>query len=151
MDDRFLTAAITGTLMLFAYLIPAVMRYLNNKNQREFDIRKELLNEQKRIYQEFMIALQYIVNEQGPDQFLALQEATVKVAMFGDDKTSNACSAYYMDVVRAQQGSRKLLTQEEHQEHQTAVLNSIRQAIGLGPFDYFELVGFRPESKNQNA
>lgn len=137
--------------MLLAYLIPAVMRYLNDKSQREFDISKELLNEQKIIYQELMIALQRIVNEQGPAQFLALQEALVRVPTFGDDKTANASDAYYRDIVRAEQGFRKPLTREEHQEHHTAVVNSMRQAIGLSPLDYFELVGFQPESKNQNA
>lgn len=151
MDDTLLTAVIAALSALSGSLIPTVVGYLNNNKQREFEFKKALFDKQTDIYLELMLSLQEMVNTRSNEQFIALQQVALKVAIFGDDKTSKAFNKYYRDVIKSGQNVRKPLTPEEHKNHQVLVLNGMREQLGMRPLDDFEIVAFRPNQNQRNT
>lgn len=147
MDDKILIAIISASSALIGSLIPTLLSYFKNKDQNEFELKKDLLVNQKVVYDEILIALQNMINNQGNEEFKALQKASIKLAIYGDNNSSNAMNDYYNDVIKAGQNLRKPLTKDEHKNYQERIINGIRQNLGLEKFDSFEIVGFRPESK----
>ncbi len=147
MDDKILIAIISASSALIGSLIPTLLTYFKNKDQNEFELKKDLLVNQKVVYDEILIALQNMINNQGNEEFKALQKASIKLAIYGDNNSSKAMNDYYNDVTKAGQNLRKPLTKDEHKNYQERIINGIRQNLGLEKFDSFEIVGFRPESK----
>ncbi|MFA6213638.1 MAG: hypothetical protein WC714_29650 [Candidatus Obscuribacterales bacterium] len=137
-------AIISALSALCGSLIPTVFSYLSNKEQRDFELKKELFNRQKDLYVELFLVLQNMMNVQGNDEFIKLQEAAIKISTFGAYEPSQAFNKYYIQLIRSAQNTRAALTPQEHQEHQKTILNTMRQAMDLEPLDDFELIAFRP-------
>lgn len=147
MDDKILIAIISASSALIGSLIPTVIAFLKNKEQNDFELKRDLLNNQKGVYGEIMIALQNVINKQGDNEFRELQKASIKLSIYGDNSSSKAMNDYYNEITKSAQQSRKALTKDEHKMFQMRIINGIRQNLGLEKFDSFEIVGFRPESK----
>lgn len=146
MDDKILIAIISASSALIGSLIPTLFTYFKNKEQNEFELKKDLLTNQKVVYDEIMIALQNIINNQRNEEFKALQKASIKLAIYGDNDSSKAMNEYYNELTKNGQGLRIPLTKDEHKTFHERIINGIRKNLGLETFDSFEIVGFRPES-----
>jgi len=143
MEDKLLIAALAVLSALLGSVIPTAFNYWNNKQQRSFELQKSLLSTQKDLYLELMLSLQEIINHQENQQFYKLQECAIKAAIYGDNATSQAFYKYYNDIIHLAQNKRGL-TPQEHQKHQSKILNSMRESLGLKPINEFEIIGFRP-------
>ena len=146
MDDKILIAIISAGSALIGSLIPTIITFLNNKEQNSFELKRDLLNNQKGVYGEIMIALQNVINKQGNEEFRELQKASIKLSIYGDNSSSKAMNEYYNEITKSGQQLRKPLTPEEHKIFQMRIINGIRKNLGLEKFDSFEIVGFRPEN-----
>lgn len=147
MDNTILIAIISASSALVGSLIPTLFTYFKTKEQNEFELKKDLLANQKVVYDEILIALQNMINNQGNEEFKALQKASIKLAIYGDNDSSNAMNDYYNEVTKSGQNLRDPLTKDEHKNYQKMIINGIRKNLGLEEFESFEIVGFRPESK----
>ena len=86
MDDKLLIALVAAGSAFLGSVIPTLFNFLNNKEQRQFEIKKLLLEKQKAAYFELLSALQAIINEQtSEDRFRALQVAGNQVAIYGEE------------------------------------------------------------------
>src|SRR5690554_6353312 len=145
MDDKLLIALVAAGSALLGAVIPTVFNFFNNKKQRDFEIRKILLEKQKAAYFELLSCLQAMINQQGnEDLFRALQVAGNQVAIYGDESTSEEYLSYYYALVSGAQGNRQPLTSKEHKDYQTKIMNAMRKGVGLGEIDSFEIIGFHP-------
>ena len=144
MTETIQIALISAGSALFGALIPTILSYLNNKEQNQFELKRDLLNNQKNAYRELMIALQNVISNQGNDEFRALQKAIIELSIYGDNISSHAMNNYYSALTSASTGRRNHLTSEEHKEFQKEVINGIRKNLGLKEFETFEIIGFRP-------
>jgi hypothetical protein len=146
MSETIQIALISAGSALFGALIPTILSYLNNKEQNKFELKRDLLNNQKNVYRELMISLQNVINNQGNDEFIILQKTIVELSIYGDNISSNAMNNYYREMTSAAMGQRNHLTNEEHKKFQQEVMNGIRKNLGLKEFETFELIGFRPQN-----
>jgi len=147
MNDTILIAIISASSALVGALIPTLFTYFKNKEQNKFELKKGLLENQKVVYDEILIALQNMINHQGNEEFKALQKASIKLAIYGDNDSSKAMNDYYNEVTKSGQSLRNPLSKDEHKNYQKRIINGIRKNLGLEEFDTFEIVGFRPETK----
>ena len=146
MDDKVLIAIISATSALVGSLIPTIFNFLNNKTQNGFTLKRDLLENQKNVYWVIMIALQNIINKNGENEFLELQKAAIKLSIYGDNNSSKAINNYYNELVKSAQGTRDLLTSDEHRNFQKSIINGMRNNLGLDEFESFEIVGYRPKN-----
>ncbi|MFD1602355.1 hypothetical protein ACFSJW_21995 [Flavobacterium artemisiae] len=144
MNETIYIALISAGSALLGALIPTIISYLNNKEQNKFELKRDLLNNQKTAYKELMIALQNVISYQGNEQFRELQNASIILSIYGDNFSSNAMNDYYTQLVSASLEKRPHLTSDEHKSFQTEIINGIRTNLGLQKFDSFEIIGFRP-------
>ena len=152
MDNTVFIALIAAGSAILGSVIPTIFNFWNNAQQREFEIKKILLEQQKAAYYELLSALQSIMNEQtSEDRFLALQVAGNQVAIYGDKKASQEYLNYYYAMVSQSQGKRPPLASVEHKGHQTKIMNAMRKGMGLDEIDSFEIIGFNPPSSHNNA
>jgi anionic cell wall polymer biosynthesis LytR-Cps2A-Psr (LCP) family protein len=147
MNETLLIAIISASSALIGSLIPTLFTYLKNKEQNEFELKKDLLENQKIVYDEILIALQNMINHQGNEEFKALQKASIKLAIYGDNDSTKAMNEYYNELTKSGQNLRSPLIKEEHKNYQKRIINGIRKNLGLEELDSFEIVGFRPEAK----
>lgn len=145
MDITIKIAIISACSALIGSLIPTLISYFNNKIQNDFELKKDLRQNQKEVYNDIMIALQEMINKQETETFYVLQKATIKLAIYGDNKSSKAMNKYYDEIVKSAQKKRPPLTPEEHKKHQENLINGMRENLGLDNFDSFEVVGYRPK------
>lgn len=145
MTETIQIALISACSALFGALIPTILSYFNNKEQNQFELKRDLLNNQKNAYRELMIALQNIISKQDNDKFRALQNAINELSIYGDNISSNAMNNYYREMINANINKREPLTSEEHKQFQQEVINGIRKNLGLNEFETFEIIGFSPE------
>jgi hypothetical protein len=152
MDEKLLIGLVAAGSAILGYVIPTVFNFWTNKEQREFEIKKLLLEKQKAAYFELLSTLQAMINEQNSEnRFRALQVAGNQVAIYGDAKTSQEYLNYYYELVSQGQGRRQPLTSDDHKKHQTAIMNAMRKGIGLDEIKSFEVIGFHPPSFDANA
>lgn len=144
MDERLLAALVGGGAALIGSLIPTVFGYLNAKRDREFEEKRALLEKQRELYNELMQILQKIINASSEQNFVDLQQAMLKTAIFCDDETSAAANDYYNALVASQQPDGLPMNKAEHQCHHRRILNGMRTNLGLKPLTSFEIVAFRP-------
>ncbi|MFV8343607.1 hypothetical protein [Flavobacterium sp. XS2P39] len=145
MDDKILIAIISASSALVGSFIPTIFTYFKTKDQFQFELKKDLLANQKSVYDGILIALQNMINNQGNEEFEALQKASIKLAIYGDNNSAKAMNEYYNEVTKSGRNARIPLTKEEHKEYQEKIINGIRQNLGLNKLDSFEIVGFRPD------
>ena len=150
MDHPFLIALVAAFSALIGSLIPTLFNYWNNNKQRNFEVKKIILEKQKDVYLELLLAMQDLVNyEKNHEYFFRLQKSGLQVAIYGDEKASQAFHDYYYDLIRSSLGGRDKLSADEHRQHQANILNSMRSGLGLGKIAKFEIVAFRPKEAQQ--
>mgnify|MGYP006078721413 CR=1 FL=1 len=144
MDDKILIGIISASSALIGGLIPTLFAYFNTKNQNEFELKKDLLANQKNVYNEVLIALQNIINNSGVEETKAFQKTTNKLAIYGDNVSAKAMNDYYNELINNIQKLREPVTRAEHRKYQKRIINGIRKNLGLEELNSFEIVGFRP-------
>ena len=124
MEEKLLIAVVATISALIGSAIPTLFNYWNNNKQRDFEIKKALLDKQKDAYLELLLTLQNLINHQDDqNHFFRLQTAGLQVAIYGNKEASKAFLDYYYDLVHQSQGGREPLTTEEHQCYQAQILN----------------------------
>ena len=136
-------AIISAVSALLGSLIPQIFGYLTHKKNKEFELKKPILDLQRDSYGDLMSALQNCVNDMSKDKFLVFQKSCLDVFIFGDNKTATISYAYYSSILRGEI-SKSPLTNEQHKEFHQKILNAIRENFKLGSLDSFELIGFNP-------
>lgn len=145
MDEKLLIALVAGGSALLGSVIPTIFNFWNNKQQRDFEVKKLLLEKQKAAYFELLSTLQAMINEQdSKERFLALQSAGNQVAIYGNKETSQEYLDYYYAIVSGAQGQRPPLSSDDHKNYQTAIMNAMRKGMGLAEIRSFEVISFRP-------
>ena len=144
MNDTILIAIISASSALLGALIPTIITYLNNKEQNELELKRDLLNNQKNAYKQLMLSLQKLINNFTDDDFKELQKAIIEFSIYGDNLSSKAMNIYYSEMTNASNGLRPLLSNVEHKQFQMEIMNGIRKNLGLEEFESFEIVAFRP-------
>lgn len=145
MDDKLLVAVIAGSSALLGSLIPTLVGFFNNRCQRAFELKKELIARQRTAYSQMLLNLQATMNN-GNEGFQKLQQSILEVAVYGDKETAAAVHKYYLALVH--RGAE--LKKEEHAQFQTGILNAMRANLDLKPLDSFELVRFTPDDIQAN-
>jgi hypothetical protein len=145
MDDKLVVALVAGGAALLGSLIPTVAGYLNNKTQREFDVKKALLEKQRQVYSDLMLSLQRMINTSMTNTSTAevisdLQRAVLHVSIYGDNSTAAALNDYYNALIASAQPGGSLLQKPQHQSHQRLILNGMRASMDLAPLASFEIV-----------
>ena len=144
MEDKIFIAIIAASSALLGSLIPTVMNYLNSREERNFETKKDLQKKQKEVYLELMLSLQDMINYQTDNsKFFNLQNSVIKASLYADDKTAQTFYDYYDNLVESSQNMQPL-TQEDHHRFQSGILNSIRESMGLDSIEEFKIVGFHP-------
>ena len=62
MDEKLLIALVAAVSALIGSAIPTLFNYWNNNKQREFEVKKALLEKQRQIYSDLMLCLQQMIN-----------------------------------------------------------------------------------------
>lgn len=130
MDNTICTAIIAAGSACLGALIPSVFSYLGKRAEYKNDRNAKLEEIRRRVYNEYIDALQTMINVGNRDNFLLLQACTNKLLLFAGPKLSALVNQHYNDIVqRTNQG--KLLTLEEHTGYQTAIFNAMREELGV--------------------
>jgi hypothetical protein len=143
MDEKILIGVISASSAIIGGIIPTLSAYFNTKNQNEFELKKDLIANQKNVYDEVLIALQNIINNSGVEENKAFQKASNKLAIFGDNASAKAMNDYYYELINAQKLGVPVTT-DEHRNYQKRIINGIRKNLGLEELNSFEILGFRP-------
>ncbi len=118
MDEKLLIALVAGGSTILGSIIPTVLNFWNNKLQRDFEIKKLLLEKLKAAYFDLLSTLQSMINQPyRQDHFLALQGAGNQVAIYGDRNTFQNYLDYYNALVSAALGQKRPLTLEENKNY----------------------------------
>ena len=130
MDNTLLTALIAAGSACIGALIPSLFSYLAKRKEYENDRNAKLEEIRRKVYNEYIDALQAMINVGNRDNFLPLQASTNKLLLFAGPKLSSLVNQHYNDIVqRTLQG--KPLTLEEHTRYQTDIFNAMREELGV--------------------
>ncbi len=143
MSSELLLAIVSASSALIGALIPTWFNYKNNLKQNKFITERALHEKQKEVYWLVMSALQNIINDMSPSNFLELQKAVISISVYGDNETSKSMNNYYRALVESAK-TMALLSSQEHQKYQTDIINGMRINLGLEQLHKFEIIGYRP-------
>lgn len=130
MDNTLLTALIAAGSACIGALIPSLFSYLGKRKEYENDRKAKLEEIRRKVYNEYIDALQTMINVGNRDNFLPLQASTNKILLFAGPRLSSLVNQHYNDIVqRTLQG--KPLTLEEHTRYQTDIFNAMREELGV--------------------
>jgi hypothetical protein len=130
MDNTLLTAIIAAGSACIGALIPSLFSYLGKRKEYENDKKAKLEEIRRKVYNEYIDALQNMINVGNRDNFLPLQASTNKLLLFAGPKLSDLVNRHYYDIVqRTLQGNP--LTLEEHTRYQTDIFNAMREELGV--------------------
>ena len=130
MDNTLLTALIAAGSACIGALIPSLFSYLGKRKEYENDRKAKLEEIRRKVYNEYIDALQTMINVGNRDNFLPLQASTNKILLFAGPRLSSLVNQHYNDIVqRTLQG--KPLTLEEHTRYQTGIFNAMREELGV--------------------
>ena len=130
MDSTLLTAIIAAGSACIGALIPSLFSYLGKRKEYENDRKAKLEEIRRKVYNEYIDALQTMINVGNRDNFLPLQASTNKILLFAGPRLSSLVNQHYNDIVqRTLQG--KPLTLEEHTRYQTGIFNAMREELGV--------------------
>lgn len=130
MDNTLLTAFIAAGAACLGALIPSLFSYLGKRKEYENDKKAKLEEIRRKVYNEYIDALQAMINAGNRDNFLSLQASTNKILLFAGPILSSLVNQHYNDIVqRTLQG--KPLTLEEHTRYQTDIINAMREELGV--------------------
>lgn len=151
MDEKLLIALVAAVSALIGSAIPTLFNYWNNNKQREFEVKKALLEKQRQIYSDLMLHLQQIINTNKNEDFFGFQQAVLQVSIYGDDSTASALNEYYTAIIASAQPGGLPLGKNQHQYHQNRILNGMRANLNLKPLPTFEIVSFRPLAETNDT
>lgn len=130
MDNTLLTAFIAAGAACLGALIPSLLSYLGKRKEYENDKKAKLEEIRRKVYNEYIDALQAMINAGNRDNFLSLQASTNKILLFAGPILFSLVNQHYNDIVqRTLQG--KPLTLEEHTRCQTDIFNAMREELGI--------------------
>ena len=130
MDNTLLTAFIAAGSACLGALIPSLFSYLGKRKEYENDKKAKLEEIRRKVYNEYIDALQAMINAGNRDNFLSLQACTNKILLFAGPRLSSLVNQHYNYIVqKTLQG--KPLTLEEHTRYQTDIFNAMREELGV--------------------
>ncbi len=93
MGINMLTAVIAALSALLGALVPTVASHVNANRQRTFELKKDLLATQRKLYADVMNTLQRMVNGGGDSEFPRMQEALIEISILGDAREASRSPA----------------------------------------------------------
>ena len=130
MENTILTALIAAGSACIGALIPSLFSYLGKRKEYENDKKAKLEDIRRRVYYEYIEALQTMINDGNRDNFLLLQASTNKLLLYAGSKLSGLINQYYNDIVKKTLQSEPL-TLEEQTRYQTDIFNEMRKELGI--------------------
>lgn len=130
MDSTLLTAIIAAGSACIGALIPSLFSYLGKKKEYKNDREAKLEEIRRKEYNNYIEALQTMVNDGNRDNFLILQACTNRILLFAGPKLSVLVNKYYNEVVQRTL-QQKPLTLEEQTRYQTNIFNTMRKELGV--------------------
>ena len=130
MDSTLLTAIIAAGSACTGALIPSIFSYLGKQKEYENDRDAKLEEIRRKEYNNYIEALQTMVNDGNRDNFLTLQACTNRILLFAGPNLSVLINNYYNEVVQRTL-QQKPLTLEEQTTYQTNIFNAMRKELGV--------------------
>ena len=130
MDSTLLTAIIAAGSACIGALIPSLFSYLGKKKEYKNDRDAKLEEIRRKEYNNYIEALQTMVNDGNRDNFLILQACTNRILLFAGPYLSVLINNYYNEVVQRTL-QQKPLTLEEQTTYQTNIFNAMRKELGV--------------------
>lgn len=130
MDNTLLTALIAAGSACIGALIPSLFSYLGKRKDYKNDRDAKLEEIRRMEYDNYIKALQTMVNEGNKDNFLTLQACTNRILLFAGPELSVLVNKYYNDIVQRTLQQKPLIS-EEHTRYQTDIFNAMREELGI--------------------
>ena len=130
MDSTLLTAIIAAGSACIGALIPSLFSYLGKREEYKNDRDAKLEEIRRKEYNNYIEALQTMVNDGNRDNFLTLQTCTNRILLFAGPELSVLVNKYNNEVVQRTL-QQKPLTLEEQTTYQTNILNAMRKELGI--------------------
>lgn len=130
MDSTLLTAIIAAGSACIGALIPSLFSYLGKRKEYKNDRDAKLEEIRRKEYNDYIEALQTMVNEGNRENFLTLQASTNRILLFAGPELSVLVNKYYNDIVQRTLQQRPL-TLEEQTTYQTNIFNTMRKELGV--------------------
>ncbi len=128
--------------LLSAIIGAVVTAAANYWFQKRSESEKQIREKQKEVYFRYLTALQLFKNSPNDVQlFYEFQNAVNAICLYGDNETSLAVKDYFEALVKV--GNRELTLQScDYINHETKIINAMRDSLGLKKFDKFIMVKF---------
>ena len=130
MDSTLLTAIIAAGSACIGALIPSLFSYLGKRKEYKNDRDAKLEEIRRKEYNDYIEALQTMVNEGNRENFLTSQASTNRILLFAGPELSVLVNKYYNDIVQRTLQQRPL-TLEEQTTYQTNIFNTMRKELGV--------------------
>lgn len=130
MDINVSIALIAAFSACLGALIPSLFSYFGKKVEYENDSKAKLEEIRRKACNDFIDALQTMINSSNRDSFLALQTSTNKLLLFAGPELSILVNKYFNDLVQ-RTNQYKPLTLEEQVQYQTKIYNAMRKELGV--------------------
>lgn len=130
MDNTLLTAIIAAASACAGALIPSLCSYYGIRKEYENDKKAKLEDIRRRVYYEYIEALQRMINDGNRENFLLLQASTNKLLLYAGSKLSSLINQYYNDLIQKTL-QEEPLTLEEQTKYQTDIFNAMRKELGI--------------------
>ena len=134
MDNTILTALIAAGSACLGALIPSLFSYLGKRREYKNDRKTKLEEIRRKEYNQYIEALQTMVNDGNRNNFLSLQVSTNRLLLFAGPKLSKLVNRYYSHIIeKTIQG--EFLTLAEQTKYQTDIFNAMREELGVSKKD----------------
>lgn len=144
-DDAMVKAIIAASAVVIAAAITATISFISLSNQKKAESKLRQRQQQETIYSDLLVSLQEVMNAENPnDKFPNFQIQCLRCFAHGDDNVALHTHDYFEAMVESV-NTRILMSKEEHEGYQSAIINSIRQAQGLSELSGVRMISFTPK------
>lgn len=143
MDDKLLVAIVAASAALLGGIIQKGFDLISNWQKTKHERFKDLRNIQKKVYWEFILAMQKFMNDKTNENFSKFQDSVNKVLLYGDNETSNIINAYFRELIK--EANRQQSQSLDHKKYQTQIINAMRKHLEMDELENFELISFTPK------
>ena len=120
--ETIITSIIAAASALIGSITGVTVNYFIEKNKTDNNINAE----KKKIYMDFIIAIQKFANNRCRDTFITFQEEINKILLYGSAKVAQLVNKYYNAMVEATNAGSSL-THSQHVEFQNRIINEMRR------------------------
>lgn len=134
MENTILTALIAAGSACIGALIPSLFSYLGKRREYKNDRKAKLEEIRRKEYNQYIEALQTMVNDGNRENFLSLQASTNRLLLFAGPKLSKLVNQYYNYVIKKALQD-KPITLAEQTKYQTDIFNAMREELCVSKKD----------------